>query len=494
MAGPESIIKLAPLESAAADLERVSRVTTAWFIGFAATQLIFAALYATGAVTAEDYGVPDTGDFAISALGGFVLWFFVGGVLILAVNSGPRWVAALASLLLAGLFLAITAASIGAAIALLYLAAQAGDLAPTPLWDFLIPAPAVIGAGFALCLFAIWISLETLLVSGRAFICALSQPDEKIRLARGLRGAGPLSFAGLLATFDLPIVIRERGAGAGKIAAIIGIVFATLGACLWLAIPLNILFAAVMVAGQCDESGADTAASMALCFLPQSGELVVSLIVFSLGALMLCLIGAGVLSLSKRLLARGLARDKDGAPIVFLRSFENDTARVRPPRRGLLGTLLDLGRTPDGMDQILVYEFARHGPVMALGKPGEKRPPFGATRLYVEHATWQADISAQIEKALASVLVVDKGEGLGWEIEQSLRRPRWREHTLFILPQKGDLARLQALAPDIAPPETKDHVVGAAASNEGWRFYITKRPTRIAYQAMARHYFAGLTG
>ena len=40
-------------------------------------------------------------------------------------------------------------------------------------------------------------------------------------------------------------------------------------------------------------------------------------------------------------------------------------------------------------DEALIDEIAQYGPVVALGRPGEKHVPFGAQRHYEAHETWQ---------------------------------------------------------------------------------------------------------
>lgn len=103
------------------------------------------------------------------------------------------------------------------------------------------------------------------------------------------------------------------------------------------------------------------------------------------------LLSAGLRSLgrwvSRQSFERQVGRDQR-SPILFLRAFKDDQATLPPGR--LFQRLLraELGRRR--LDHVLVEEFSRFGPIVALGRPGE-RPirPFGAARVYVVHSDWQ---------------------------------------------------------------------------------------------------------
>lgn len=119
-------------------------------------------------------------------------------------------------------------------------------------------------------------------------------------------------------------------------------------------------------------------------------------------------------------------------PVVYLRSFQDDGQALEAPfDPGGLGRRIAalLLRTPE---QELADALAHVGPVIAIGKPGERLPELGAARLYVPHDAWQARVHALLDAAALVVLRVGSSPGVRWEIEQTLAHvPPTRR--LFIL-------------------------------------------------------------
>lgn len=109
-------------------------------------------------------------------------------------------------------------------------------------------------------------------------------------------------------------------------------------------------------------------------------------------------------------------------PVVYLRSFQDDGQALHAPfdpggiGRRIAGVVL---RTPE---QELADVLAHVGPVIAIGKPGERLPELGAARLYVSHEAWQAKVHTLLDAAALVVLRVGRSEGVRWEIEQTLAR------------------------------------------------------------------------
>jgi hypothetical protein len=111
-----------------------------------------------------------------------------------------------------------------------------------------------------------------------------------------------------------------------------------------------------------------------------------------------------------------LARADARRPILYLRSFELDRAAANPSGLTVFGFLVALS-TPE---QKLARRLSRAGPVIAIGRPGERLPPLGAARFYVTDELWQQKVA---DVAKASQLVVwtsGVSEGLRWEIAHLL--------------------------------------------------------------------------
>lgn len=201
------------------------------------------------------------------------------------------------------------------------------------------------------------------------------------------------------------------------------------------------------------------------------------------------LTGSFVINVVKRFTRAPVLRD--AAPILFLRSFVDDQAHLKAHRGDLLRLLMDAGRSPDSVDQLLVYEFINRGPVVALGRPGERRPPFGAQRIYADNATWRNAITALFDRSQTIVLAVNESAGLRWEIYECARRPDLLIKTLFLMRKTSDfdLVTTIPMGATVVPTGFNGVVIGAYQSQGGWVILTSRKPTRITYQIATRHYF-----
>jgi hypothetical protein len=104
-------------------------------------------------------------------------------------------------------------------------------------------------------------------------------------------------------------------------------------------------------------------------------------------------------------------------PVVYLRSFNVDR---RLSRRPFAWGRVASFRTEE---EQLVEALREAGPVVALGKPGERLPRLGARRVYVHDAEWREQVLSWLSRAALVVihLPTNTTEGLAWEIDQSLR-------------------------------------------------------------------------
>ncbi len=133
-------------------------------------------------------------------------------------------------------------------------------------------------------------------------------------------------------------------------------------------------------------------------------------------------------------------------PILFLRPFQDDehtslqptgfTAQAtgirsqsRYVRRGqtdifdllwsahpirVLRMIADYGA--GSSEESIARFFERHGPVIAIGKPGEHLASPGAARMYLTDDTWQGAILAEMERAQAVVMQPAPSDGVRWEL------------------------------------------------------------------------------
>ena len=135
-------------------------------------------------------------------------------------------------------------------------------------------------------------------------------------------------------------------------------------------------------------------------------------------------------------------------PVLFLRSFQDDQVSLPLPNpvSGAIRAVFTLGLGRRRLDHILIERFSRYGPALALGNPGEKGLPFGAARVYCDHADWQDKVAEIAEESAHVVLVADRTPGVEWEIRTFIEGP-WREKTLFVCaPKSGDIRENDVLA------------------------------------------------
>lgn len=138
----------------------------------------------------------------------------------------------------------------------------------------------------------------------------------------------------------------------------------------------------------------------------------------AIGAVVI-LLGHLLFHAGKRLSAREIWRPRAplaaDRPILFLRGFDDDQCRYRRRPWHLLARWLDLWSFRQNLDEALVDELAQFGPVVALGRPGDTRTPFGAQRHYSADADWQQTLADAARSAQAIVLVASDSPGVQWE-------------------------------------------------------------------------------
>jgi len=138
-----------------------------------------------------------------------------------------------------------------------------------------------------------------------------------------------------------------------------------------------------------------------------------------IGPLLYGAAGGLCLAAAKRVHARlKLGTETEGwqAPVVYLRSFRIDKRLSRRP--------MAIGRVFSFHSEEEQFVAALHesGPVVAVGRPGERLPRLGAQRVYFEDWEWQQQILSWFTRAALVVIHIPPTptEGLLWEIEQSL--------------------------------------------------------------------------
>jgi TM2 domain-containing membrane protein YozV len=110
-------------------------------------------------------------------------------------------------------------------------------------------------------------------------------------------------------------------------------------------------------------------------------------------------------------------------PVVYLRSFgvDNQFRVVTRGRRARLAASLNYAASVSP-EQEMAFIMERVGPVVAIGKPGERLPELGAARLYVGDDQWRDVVGKFMNDAALVVIRAGETENLWWETEEALTR------------------------------------------------------------------------
>ena len=153
----------------------------------------------------------------------------------------------------------------------------------------------------------------------------------------------------------------------------------------------------------------------------------------------------GALALGALLIARGrrlrvppaaeLLRRDCRPPVLFLRSFDDEDLIDPTPRMVPLGDFF-----ARSYEESLVNGLSAVGPMVSIGRPGDRLARLGGGRLFVPDHAWRAAVDYLRQRAATVVLMVGRSEGVWWEITSCLQSvPHAR--LLFFFPYVEDAAK-----------------------------------------------------
>lgn len=122
--------------------------------------------------------------------------------------------------------------------------------------------------------------------------------------------------------------------------------------------------------------------------------------------------------------ARDAIEQDERKLIVLLRSFSHDG------REAELLIEKDVAIT---LEEFFVGQLSKHGPVVAIGRPGETLPPLGAYREYVA-TDWESRVIELLDHSQCILAIIDNTPGLMWEIETVFKRSL-HHRLILILPE-----------------------------------------------------------
>jgi hypothetical protein len=192
-------------------------------------------------------------------------------------------------------------------------------------------------------------------------------------------------------------------------------------------------------------------------------------------------------------------------PILFLRAFYDDQVVLPQPRYRWIARLMSFGLRPAPLDQLLLEEATPYGPVVALGNPRDRFPPYGAARGYFENRDWQQAVSDLARDARTIVLCVDETDSVFWEIGH-IEGNDYLQKTLFVLPpryvdaQQNRVVALrliehlriadQSTRTDLAAAVARGNMVGLSVGNNRRVTLVTSTSfSRFAYLLLIRWFF-----
>jgi hypothetical protein len=145
----------------------------------------------------------------------------------------------------------------------------------------------------------------------------------------------------------------------------------------------------------------------------------------TLAPLVVIVFGAFLLYRGKQYAARALglnALNDERPPVVYLRPFGEDESMA-----GQVFTAVFTPRMLSGFasnEEQLAQAVAPLGPLLGIGRPGERLPKPGATRVYASDAEWKDVVSHWLSTARLIILRPGGTEGVRWEMEHAVAMAR----------------------------------------------------------------------
>jgi hypothetical protein len=148
-------------------------------------------------------------------------------------------------------------------------------------------------------------------------------------------------------------------------------------------------------------------------------------------------------------------------PVLFLRSFADENLGVLAPWYDIRGWPAKKRWHSMRFEPALQVLLAHHGPLVAIGQPGEALPELGAAREYALGDEWRDRVEQLIADAQLIVVIAGASQGLTWELERVARL--------------GATSKLMIVLPPCRSPDPEDKddpEVQSKAAAERWKRFL----------------------
>jgi len=135
-------------------------------------------------------------------------------------------------------------------------------------------------------------------------------------------------------------------------------------------------------------------------------------------------------------------------PVLYLRSFQADLSDER--RRWLNLIFRSKDGVPSSREEELTELMTRIGPVIAVGRPGEKLPQLGAARVYISDDQWQESIKTYMNQCQLILIRAGKTAGLKWELREIINHIS-PEKVMIYIPSRRDFPSFREWSNKLLP-------------------------------------------
>ncbi len=174
-------------------------------------------------------------------------------------------------------------------------------------------------------------------------------------------------------------------------------------------------------------------------------------------------------------------------PILWLRGFNDDELELPSSVQGMHWLL------SERFEQLLAGSLKQFGPVIAIGKPGERLPHLGAARMYATNEEWRDVVEELMGKALLIVAVAGTSSGLRWEL-RTIVKLGIIDRLILVVPPKMSQQRWESVCAEYAElskdswPQTKPRLlVGIVFDCNGRPTFVRSMPTKSGFIYSLQH-------